>query len=148
MVQAVSYLDIRRRSLRNYQSRQQAKRGSEEMNRQERAKLERAVKAGHEARKALDQDKRERDNKKNKKLIGTCWRFLNGYNPDERWWLYAKVTGTEDGWLRVFRFEKTSDGKIEIASDVYRSLEDYRPIAPAMFNQVWLELKAEIETLG
>lgn len=118
------------------------------MNRQERAKLERAVKAGHEALKALDQDKHERDNKKNKKLIGTCWRFLNGYNRDEKWWLYAKVTGTEDGWLRVFRFEKKSDGKIEIASDLFRSIEDYRPIKPEEFNQAWLELKAELDALG
>lgn len=120
------------------------------MNRQERAKLERAVKAGNKARQILDEDRRQKEEKKLKKLIGSCWKFNNGYNREDRWWLYLKITRVEDTSLYGFSFQKTTLGKIEIdADDCFISLDGgYLPIKPEEFSEAWLELKAELETLG
>jgi len=119
------------------------------MNKAKRAKLERAVKAGYKARNELDAYQSALKDKANKKLIGTCYRFRNSYGGEENWWLYAKISGSEDGFLNLMTFEKTSRGQIEIRpSETRSSLDGYKLITPEEFNQAWLELMTELGGLN
>lgn len=36
--------------------------------------------------------------KKNKNLIGKCFKFRNGYGGEEKWWLYYKVVDIKSGF--------------------------------------------------
>ena len=86
--------------------------------------------------------------KNNPPLIGKYYKYDNGYNLGERWWLYKKVTSIdEDGRLISFEFEKTSDDHIIIRAS-YDSWHDngWIKISKKEFKKEWNKIKKEINT--
>jgi len=64
-------------------------------------------------------------NKQNKALVGTYWKFLNSYGSGASWWLYIKIIGVNrDGTPTCVEVEHTSHDNIEIkhtTRPVYRN---------------------------
>lgn len=67
--------------------------------------------------RAMDQA-RAREVAEKKTLIGQCFKYPNRYSDGEEWWLYAIVTGVEDGLLTSLQFERTSTGTMMITPNV------------------------------
>lgn len=89
---------------------------------------------------------------RNRALIGKCFKYHNSYScpekPADYWWLYARVAGlVEDGWLKVWTFEKNGYGKWEIEFDTtrYGAFENYTPIPLSEFLSQWKKAVKEIE---
>lgn len=110
--------------------------------------LEKAVAAGYKARRELDKIESAKRDKQNKKLVGKCFRVSNRYSSSESWWLYTKITGVEDGWLKAIQFQKTSSGHFEIWDNLLRDSREYKEITPEELNQAWLELMTELHSIG
>lgn len=54
-----------------------------------------------------------------KKYEGKYFKFNNGYNSQERWWLYVHVREIKSrGHFLVSRFETTTDGKSEFGTQI------------------------------
>ena len=50
-----------------------------------------------------------------KAMIGKCFKCRNSYGSSSpSWWLYSKVIGYKGGYLVICRYQKASDGRIEI----------------------------------
>jgi len=41
-----------------------------------------------------------------KSLVGRCYKYDNGYNNTDRWWLYVKVLSADGSWLRVEKIQR------------------------------------------
>jgi hypothetical protein len=47
----------------------------------------------------------------NRKLIGKYFKYANGYNLEERWWLYKKIIDiTKEGYIMSVQFENIPNG--------------------------------------
>lgn len=57
---------------------------------------------------------------KNKKLIGTYWKFKNSYSSDSFWWLYIHVTHSKEGVCYGNTFQ-TDEGQIKVCLGDYVS---------------------------
>ena len=49
----------------------------------------------------------------NKPMIGKCFKYTSGYGKGN-WILYSKVISVEDQFFKVFSFQVTSYGKVEV----------------------------------
>ena len=101
-------------------------------------------------RTAIYNEIRRRENKANDELnaslVGKCFRYWNGYNSDQRWWMYVKVLKTECGGLRLFSFQEDTGNKISIEpSEFHSSLSgSYQEISVSDFVKAWDALTAKI----
>lgn len=82
--------------------------------------------------------------KKNKALLGKCFRTRNNYScpetDDDRWWLYARVVGIKDGHLEVTKFQNDKKGRLTVENrDFYSaySLDGYEEITTTEFMAAW-----------
>ena len=69
-------------------------------------------------------------------LIGRYFKYHNSYGDDERWWLYATVTGVSEwGHLYGWSFEHTVTGKFSIQTHELLHIvsEGWREIDSAEF---------------
>jgi hypothetical protein len=48
-----------------------------------------------------------------KALLGKCFKYLNSYDANTKWWYYSKVIKIEDDSLIIDSFQEAADGKIE-----------------------------------
>jgi hypothetical protein len=72
--------------------------------------------------RAMDQQ-REREVAEKRALIGQCFKYWNGYSGDEKWWLYAVVTGVDErGRLSAIQFQHNSLDGISLEADAYPGL--------------------------
>ena len=101
-----------------------------------------------EAREELSAIRSEKAEKRNKKLLGKCFKFRNSYGGnDDGWWLYSIVTKATAS-LEVFKFQTDCNGAIEIESDRYWYAHDgYAPISREEFDTAWAKLVEEITSI-
>lgn len=80
--------------------------------------------------------------------VGKCFKYRNGYNLNEKWWLYVKVLRLDETNLICFQFEKTSDGiiRIEPESTIHIN-EGYMEISCNEFRTAWIKCLQELSGL-
>lgn len=103
--------------------------------------IQREIKALRDEMNALEQQEFEKNVvPKLKKLVGNFYKYWNGYNDQERWWMYVAVYGYDDGELQTITIEKTSHNKVEIEEHTELCLNgspfgtrEYIPISKAEY---------------
>lgn len=91
-----------------------------------------------------------KQDKKNKALVGKCFKYRNGYNHNEKWWLYIKVTEVADGGVQVFNFERTSRDELNMRKHHHCLTlnKDYIPIKRDEFNRALRQFTGDVAALG
>jgi hypothetical protein len=98
--------------------------------------LKKRMASGYEARQELDNRKAERLNKQHAHLVGTCQKYLNSYGSGDSWWLYRRILSVNGQWCQAFRFQLTTDKRIEIETDKHDSISDsWVPITESEYTQ-------------
>lgn len=84
-----------------------------------------------------------------KKYKGKYFKFNNGYNSTDRWWLYSHVKEIKArGHFVVSRFETTCDGKSEFATTVEYSTSLMQvPITRAQYYAALRRFKKQLNNL-
>ena len=101
-----------------------------------------------DTRAQLDDIEEKRLIKKRLPMVGKCFKFLNSYGSDKKWWLYIKVLRLDGVHFIYFMFEKTSSGMIKIVPEEFGYLgEEYEEIPCYIFDAEWQELLEEISGL-
>jgi hypothetical protein len=78
---------------------------------------------------------------KNKEKLGRYYKYQDGYNNDDQWWMYLLVNKIDDdGDLFVLSFEINNDGRIIISQekDPYTNIiAGALEIYPGEFSKAW-----------
>lgn len=86
--------------------------------------LQQARRIIRQAEESAQKAREKKSLDRNKKLIGTFWRYSNSYGSGERWWLYTKVLRSiSSESLECLNIEKTCYDHIEIEVN-HRGLYD------------------------
>jgi hypothetical protein len=112
------------------------------------AKLERAVKEGHKAQNILEEIKEKQVEIDNRSMVGNCYRYRNSYGGDSKWWLYGKILAAAGARFKALKFQKYSNGQIEISFDGWFTPKGWENITANEYSQAWSELQRDIATLG
>mgnify|MGYP001023530512 CR=1 FL=1 len=70
-----------------------------------------------DARKELDKIECKESLTKNKKLLGKCFKFNNGYSGSNRWSVFIKVLYADANSLKGIVFETDCNGEQKISFD-------------------------------
>lgn len=86
--------------------------------------------------------------KRNKRLLGRCFKYLNS-SCEDKWWLYKKVTKIEDGGIYATQFEKTP-WSFEIKEEWhnYDLSDGYTEISRQEYDEAWSTFLAELQSLN
>jgi hypothetical protein len=104
--------------------------------------LEKRMADGYAARNELDARKDSKLNKANAALVGTCQKFHNSYGDGDKWWLYRRILSVDGMWCNAFRFQLTSNGKIDIDTKYADSLSTgWLPCSESEYNSAWEALE-------
>jgi len=92
----------------------------------------------------------EAKDEENAQIVGKCFKYWNGYNSEDRWWMYAKVLKTECGGVRLFTFQEDINGKIDIQPfEFHSSLSgSYEEISQLLFFKEWDKLSTKIDSFA
>jgi hypothetical protein len=103
-----------------------------------------------EAMKALSAIEVAERAKLAERVIGKCFRYSNSYGHGSQWWLYGRVIGTDEyGWFRMFQFEATDNGEMQIRTEHQRThLNGWDPIAANIFQEEWDAFRNRINTIA
>lgn len=84
-----------------------------------------------------------------KKYEGKYFKYNNGYNATDRWWLYVHVREVKTrGHFLVSRFETTCDGKSEFATmKEYSTSLMQVPITKAQYNAALKKFRQQLNKL-
>ena len=88
--------------------------------------------------------------KHNKKLVGKYFKYDNGYNSKERWWLYKKIINlSEEGYLVSIQFEDNPN-EISIQENNISTWHDssWIKITEEEFLNAWHKLFCKIKNLN
>ena len=52
--------------------------------------------------------------KKNKKLIGNCYKYHNSYGSEDKWWMYVKIIDANVWSVTTLEAQDCGDDRIEV----------------------------------
>lgn len=76
----------------------------------------------------------------NKKLLGKCFKYHNGYGSGEKWWLYVKVVSCDASQVNSFQFQDDGMDKMETRNEAWFNninTDGYVPITHSEFYEAW-----------
>lgn len=102
------------------------------------------------AREELYKIESEDKIKINKKFVGKCFKYENGYNNDDRWSMYIIITKlSKNGSLEGWSFQTNSDESTEISREAYGSIwSEHIEITHDEFWEAWYKLLSNLKLLG
>lgn len=98
------------------------------------------------AKKELDAIELAKKLKENQRCVGRCYRIGNGYNNDDRWFLYREITNlSEWGDFMGWEFQTDNDGKFTAGPVEYTYIENGKEISRETFDVEWEKQRNRVD---
>ena len=86
--------------------------------------------------------------RRNRKLIGRCYKYRNIYGPgSDGWWLYIRITGG-GYWMTSVSFQHTAEDIYEVKHDHFTTILDgFTEITRTEIDAEWREFLHKLKSL-